>query len=111
MSEGNDYGQGFLAGMGTATVPSADWTEQELTVLGEVIRDEVRKAARRGVEAYVRGGVERKRAEQLVLYGIRRVAGDLLERGTTGRGGRDGRDEATTEDVDAGKRAAAPGAE
>jgi hypothetical protein len=81
MSDGDGYGQGFLAGAGTATVPPVDWTAQELAVLGEVVRDSLRKTARRGVDAYVRGGVGRETAARRLAELLDDVSKECASKG------------------------------
>ena len=76
------YGDGLLRGgeeaMGGVTPPV--WTEQELTVLGEVVRDSLRKTVRRAIDAYVRGGVPRYHAGAEVLTQVEEVEAELRGR-------------------------------
>lgn len=50
------------------------WTETELRILGENVRDYLRKVARRAVEAFVAGGIERGDAELYVSEDLAQVA-------------------------------------
>ena len=63
-----------LCAMQDATRPHPTWTDGELRVLGERVRDFLRDVARRAVTAFVRGGVERGDAELYVHEDLRTVA-------------------------------------
>jgi hypothetical protein len=52
------------------------WSEQDLRILGERVRDYLRKVARRAVAAFVAGGVERRDAELYVSQDLDQVAGE-----------------------------------
>lgn len=55
------------------------WTEAELRVMGEQVRDYLRKVARRAVAAFVRGGIERGTAELYVHGDLRTVADEVWQ--------------------------------
>jgi hypothetical protein len=55
------------------------WTEGELRVMGEQIRDYLRKVARRAVAAFMRGGIERRDAELYVHGDLRTVAAETWQ--------------------------------
>ena len=52
------------------------WTEQDLRILGENVRDYLRKIARRAVAAFVAGGVESGDAKLYVSEDLQQVAAE-----------------------------------
>lgn len=50
------------------------WTADDLSILGERVRDHLRKVARRAVTAFVCGGIERGDAELYVSEDLAQVA-------------------------------------
>lgn len=52
---------------------SGKWTEQDLLILGENVRDYLRKVARRAVKAFVAGGIEAGDAKLYVSEDLHQV--------------------------------------
>jgi hypothetical protein len=62
-----------------AGVTPPEWSEAQLRVMGEQIRDYLRKIARRAVAAFMRGGIERRDAELYVHGDLRTVAAETWQ--------------------------------